>query len=118
MPPLHRYLGSPVLSGIGRVFFQTPFHDFHCGLRGFTKKAYNRMGLRTTGMEFASEMVVKASLFKLHTCEVPTLFPRTNGRESHTSAAGTMAGGICVFCFCTALVGFFCIRGWRCCLEA
>ena len=84
MPPLHRYFGNPVLTGIGRLFFQTPFHDFHCGLRGFTKKAYNRMGLRTTGMEFASEMVVKASLFKLHTCEVPTtLSPDQRPGKSH-----------------------------------
>ncbi|MFI5071533.1 MAG: glycosyltransferase family 2 protein, partial [Terriglobales bacterium] len=72
MRPLHRYFGNPLLTGIGRLFFETPFHDFHCGLRGFTKAAYDRMALRTTGMEFASEMVVKASLFKLRMCEIPT----------------------------------------------
>jgi len=76
MPPLHRYFGNPVLTGIGRLFFKTPVHDFHCGLRGFTKAAYERMGMRTTGMEFASEMVVKASLFNLRTCEVPTTLSR------------------------------------------
>ena len=76
MPPLHRYFGNPVLSGIGRLFFRTPFRDFHCGLRGFTRAAYERIGMRTTGMEFASEMVVKASLFNLRTCEVPTTLSR------------------------------------------
>lgn len=62
MPFLHRYLGNPVLSGIGRLFFRIPVGDFHCGLRGFTKAAYDQLDLQTTGMEFASEMVVKASL--------------------------------------------------------
>jgi len=76
MPPLHKYLGNPVLTGIGRVFFKTDCHDFHCGLRGFTKTAYERMRLRTTGMEFASEMVVKASLLDLRTCEIPTTLSR------------------------------------------
>ncbi len=84
MRPLHRYFGNPLLTGIGRVFFETPFHDFHCGLRGFTKAAYDRMDLRTTGMEFASEMVVKASLFKLRTCEIPTtLSPDRRPGRSH-----------------------------------
>jgi len=84
MPPLHRYFGNPVLTGIGRLFFKTPFHDFHCGLRGFTRAAYERMRMRTTGMEFASEMVVKASLFKLPGCEVPTtLSPDLRPGKSH-----------------------------------
>ena len=61
MPPLHRFLGNPVLSGLGRLFFHSQVGDFHCGLRGFTAEAYNRMELRTTGMEFASEMVIKSS---------------------------------------------------------
>jgi glycosyltransferase involved in cell wall biosynthesis len=72
MPPLHRYLGNPVLSSVGRVLFQSSVGDFHCGLRAFRKDAYERMGLRTTGMEFASEMVVKATLFKMRIAEVPT----------------------------------------------
>jgi len=84
MPPLHRYFGNPVLTGIGRLFFKTPFRDFHCGLRGFTRNAYERMGLRTTGMEFASEMVVKASLFNLRGCELPTtLSPDRRRGKSH-----------------------------------
>jgi len=84
MRPLHRYFGNPLLTGIGRLFFKTPCHDFHCGLRGFTRAAYERMALRTTGMEFASEMVVKASLLELKMCEVPTtLSPDGRGRSSH-----------------------------------
>jgi hypothetical protein len=84
MPALHRYLGNPVLTAIGRLFFKTPCRDFHCGLRGFTKEAYGRMGLRTTGMEFASEMVVKASLFKMRITEVPTtLSPDGRNRAPH-----------------------------------
>jgi hypothetical protein len=72
MPPLHRYLGNPVLTKVGRMLFHSNVRDFHCGLRGFRKDAYERMGLRTTGMEFASEMVVKATLFKMRITEVPT----------------------------------------------
>ena len=72
MPPLHRYLGNPVLTGIGRVFFKSPCGDFHCGLRGFSKAAIQRLDLRTRGMEFASETVVKASLHGLRITEVPT----------------------------------------------
>lgn len=84
MPPLHRYLGNPLLTAIGRLFFRAQCHDFYCGLRGFTKEAYDKMGLRTTGMEFASEMVVKASLLGIPLCEVPTtLSPDRRGRKSH-----------------------------------
>jgi hypothetical protein len=72
MPPLHRYLGNPVLTSVGRLLFRSMVRDFHCGLRAFRKDAYDRMGLRTTGMEFASEMVVKATLFKMRIAEVPT----------------------------------------------
>jgi glycosyltransferase involved in cell wall biosynthesis len=72
MSPLHRYLGNPVLTGIGRLFFHSPCGDFHCGLRGFNKSAIQSLNLRTTGMEFASETVVKASLHRLRIAEVPT----------------------------------------------
>ena len=72
MPPLHKYLGNPVLTGIGRIFFRSPCGDFHCGLRGFSKSAIQRLDLRTRGMEFASETVVKASLHGLRITEVPT----------------------------------------------
>lgn len=84
MPPLHKYLGNPVLSGIGRLFFRSPIGDFHCGLRGFTKEAYERMGVRTTGMEFASELVVKATLLRMRIAEVPTtLQPDGRSRPPH-----------------------------------
>lgn len=72
MPFLHRYLGNPVLSFIGRLFFGAPIGDFHCGLRGFDHAAILALELQTTGMEFASEMVVKATLNKLPIAEVPT----------------------------------------------
>jgi len=84
MPPLHKYLGNPVLTWIGRLFFKAPCGDFHCGLRGFSKVAYELMDLRTTGMEFASEMVVKATLFKMRIDEVPTtLSPDRRNRPPH-----------------------------------
>ena len=84
MPPLHRYLGNPVLSGIGRLFFRSSAGDFHCGLRGFTRDAALRMDLQTTGMELASEMVVKATLMKMRVAEVPiTLSPDGRNRPPH-----------------------------------
>jgi len=84
MPPLHRFLGNPVLSGIGRLFFRSPVGDFHCGLRGLTKAAFDRLDLQTTGMEFASEMVVKATLLGLRIGEVPTtLSPAGRGHVPH-----------------------------------
>jgi glycosyltransferase involved in cell wall biosynthesis len=72
MPPLHRYLGNPLLSWIGRIFFSIPLGDFHCGLRGFSRDAIRQIGLSSTGMEFASEMVVKSALRGLKISEVPT----------------------------------------------
>jgi glycosyltransferase involved in cell wall biosynthesis len=84
MPFLHKYLGNPVLSFLGRLFFDIPVGDFHCGLRGFRKEAAERMDLRTTGMEFASEMIVKAALHKMKIAEVPTtLSPDGRGRPPH-----------------------------------
>jgi glycosyltransferase involved in cell wall biosynthesis len=84
MPRLHRYLGNPVLSFIGRMFFKSPIGDFHCGLRGFDRHAIRQLGLRCEGMEFASEMVVKASLCGLSIVEVPTvLSPDGRDRPPH-----------------------------------
>jgi glycosyltransferase involved in cell wall biosynthesis len=84
MPPLHRYLGNPVLTGIGRLFFKSPVGDFHCGLRAFRKDAIERLELRTLGMEFASEMVVKATAFGLRVTEIPTtLSPDRRDRAPH-----------------------------------
>jgi hypothetical protein len=84
MPPLHKYLGNPVLTGVGRLLFRSPCGDFHCGLRGFSKEAVERLDLRTTGMEFASEMVVKATLHDIGVTEVPTrLAPDGRSRAPH-----------------------------------
>lgn len=84
MPPLHRYLGNPVLSGVGRLLFRSECRDFHCGLRGFDRDAILRLGLSAPGMEFASEMVVKATLQRLRITEVPTtLAPDGRGRSAH-----------------------------------
>lgn len=84
MPPLHRWLGNPVLSFIGRLLFRSPCGDFHCGLRGFDRRAMLDLKLHTTGMEFASEMVVKATLHRLSMAEVPTtLSPDGRSRPPH-----------------------------------
>ncbi len=80
MPFLHRYLGNPVLTAIGRILFRSPVNDFHCGLRAFSKDAYNRMELRSQGMEFASEMVVRATLLGMRVSEVPTTLAK-DGRS-------------------------------------
>jgi glycosyltransferase involved in cell wall biosynthesis len=84
MPPLHRYLGNPVLSGVGRLFFKSPIGDFHCGLRGFRTEAVRGLGLSSEGMEFASEMVVRATVDGLRIVEVPaTLSPDGRSRPPH-----------------------------------
>jgi glycosyltransferase involved in cell wall biosynthesis len=84
MPFLHRYIGNPVLSGIGRLFFKSPCGDFHCGMRGFRRDSFLRMDIRSTGMEFASEMVVKATLLRMKVSEVPTtLNPDGRNRRPH-----------------------------------
>lgn len=84
MPWHHRYIGNPVLSFIGKLFFRTPANDFHCGIRAFTREAIQRMNLQTTGMELASEIVIKASILGMKVCEVPTrLFPDGRGRPPH-----------------------------------
>lgn len=80
MPVLHRYLGNPVLSQLGRLLFHAQIGDFHCGMRAFSREAYDRLALRTTGMEFASEMIVKASLLKQKIVEVPTTLKK-DGRS-------------------------------------
>jgi glycosyltransferase involved in cell wall biosynthesis len=84
MPMLHRYLGNPVLSALGRVFFDNACRDFHCGLRGFDREAMLSLDLQSPGMEFASEMVVKATIAGFNIAEVPTaLAPDGRGRKSH-----------------------------------
>jgi glycosyltransferase involved in cell wall biosynthesis len=84
MPWKHRWLGNPALSSLGRFFFRAPVTDFHCGLRAFSREAFERMNLRTTGMEFASEMVIKAALLKMRVGQVPvTLYRDGRSRPPH-----------------------------------
>ncbi len=84
MPPLHRYLGNPVLSFIGRLLYRTHIGDFHCGLRGFSRQRMLDLGLKSSGMEFASEMVMKACMSGFRVEEVPTtLVPDGRGRPPH-----------------------------------
>lgn len=84
MPWKNRYIGNPILSAVGRLLFKCPARDFHCGLRGYSKQAFLAMDLRTTGMEYASEMVIKATLFGMRICQVPTtLAPDGRSRPPH-----------------------------------
>lgn len=84
MPWLHRYLGNPVLTAIGKLLFACPAGDFHCGLRGFRKTAYDKLQIRSTGMEFASEMLIQASLHGWRVTEIPTkLYPDGRSRPPH-----------------------------------
>jgi hypothetical protein len=80
MPWKNRYIGNPVLTGIGRLFFGAAARDFHCGIRGFSKLAFDRMDLQTTGMEYASEMVIKATTLGMRVTEVPTTLAK-DGRS-------------------------------------
>jgi len=84
MPKLHRYLGNPVLSWIARRAFRTDIGDFHCGMRAFTRAAFQKMQLQTTGMEFATEMVANASHQGLRIAEIPVvLYPDKRNRPPH-----------------------------------
>jgi glycosyltransferase involved in cell wall biosynthesis len=84
MPWKNRYIGNPILSAIGRLFFHCPARDFHCGLRGFSAEAFRKMSLCTTGMEFASEMVIRATFLGMRIAEVPTtLDPDGRSRPPH-----------------------------------
>lgn len=92
MPPLHRFLGNPLFTWLGRLMFNVPVHDVYCGLRGFTRELYDRLDLRCTGMEFATEMVIKASLVSARVAEVPiTLHP--DGRSAHRPHLKTFRDG-------------------------
>jgi glycosyltransferase involved in cell wall biosynthesis len=84
MPWKNRFIGNPALSGLGRLLFSCPVRDFHCGLRGYSKAAFEKMALRTRGMEFASEMVIKATLLGMRMTEVPIrLHPDRRSRAPH-----------------------------------
>ena len=112
MPALHRYLGNPVLTGIGRLFFHSPCGDFHCGLRGFSKEAIERLDLRTTGMEFASETVVKATLHKFELPKCLRHFQLMVVTDDHICAVGGTVGDTSDSYFFTALAGCFFIRDY------
>ena len=106
MPWSHRYIGNPILTGILNLFFHSPIGDAHCGLRGFRKDAYERLELQTSGMEFASEMVVKACLKRQRiTRSSRSGSTPTAGIARRTCAASTTAGGTCVSCCCSARCG-------------
>ncbi len=128
MPALHRYLGNPVLTGIGRLFFGSPVRDFHCGIRAFRKDSIEKLQLQTMGMEFASEMVVKACVFGLRLTEIPTtLSPDGRDRAPHLrtwrdgwsifdSCCSSVPGGCSLFrelcCLCWGV-----LRECGCCQD-
>ncbi|MCG8448424.1 MAG: glycosyltransferase family 2 protein, partial [Pirellulales bacterium] len=92
MPRLHRWWGNPMFSFMVRRMFRAPIHDVYCGLRGFTRQLYDRLDLRSTGMEFATEMIIKSSLFEVDIAEVPiTLHP--DGRKAHAPHLRTFRDG-------------------------
>lgn len=92
MPFLHRWWGNPMFSGLSRLWFRAPIHDVYCGLRGFTQEHYKRLDQRCTGMEFATEMIIKSSLYKAKIAEVPiTLHP--DGRKAHAPHLKTFRDG-------------------------
>jgi glycosyltransferase involved in cell wall biosynthesis len=92
MPSLHRWFGNPFLSLLARVMFRVPVNDIYCGMRGFTRPLYDRLGLRCTGMEFATEMIIKSAMFRARIAEVPiTLHP--DGRKAHGPHLQTFRDG-------------------------
>jgi glycosyltransferase involved in cell wall biosynthesis len=111
MPRLHKYLGNPVLSAVGRIFFSIPVRHFHCGLRAFRRGPILALNLRTTGMEFASEMVVKSSLANLRITRCRRPSRRMGARGRRTCALGATAGAICGSCCSIAHAGYFSIQG-------
>jgi glycosyltransferase involved in cell wall biosynthesis len=92
MPFLHRWFGNPALTMLARIMFRTPVHDVYCGLRGFTREFYERMNLRCTGMEFATEMIIKAALHRARCAEIPITLHK-DGREGDASHLRTFRDG-------------------------
>lgn len=92
MPKSHRWLGNPMFSLMVRKMFEAPIHDVYCGLRGFTRKLYDKLELRSPGMEFATEMIIKSSLFKVKIAEVPTTL-HPDGRKAHAPHLRTVRDG-------------------------
>ena len=115
MPWLHRYVGNPMLTGLLNLLFRTGIKDAHCGMRALRRDVLPRLELRTTGMEFASEMVIRASKENLRIAEFPIEYHPRAARAS--SRASATAGGTCAFCSCTApltcsLFRVRCSRAW------
>jgi glycosyltransferase involved in cell wall biosynthesis len=92
MPPSHRWLGNPMFSWLVRRMFKAPIHDVYCGMRGFTRELYDQLDLRSTGMEFATEMIIKSSLFGVDIAEVPTTL-HPDGRKAHAPHLRTVRDG-------------------------
>jgi hypothetical protein len=92
MPFLHRWWGNPLLSFLARWWFRTPIHDIYCGMRGFTRACYDRLALRCTGMEFATEMIIKAARYEAKIAEVPITLHR-DGRTTHAPHLKTFRDG-------------------------
>ena len=92
MPTLHRWWGNPMFSWLVRKMFHAPINDVYCGLRGFTRELYDRLDLRCTGMEFATEMIIKSSLFRVNIAEVPTTL-HPDGRQAHAPHLRTFRDG-------------------------
>ena len=92
MPPSHRWIGNPMFSWMVRHMFAAPIHDVYCGMRGFTRELYDRLDLRSTGMEFATEMIIKSSLFGVDFAEVPTTL-HPDGRKAHAPHLRTVRDG-------------------------
>jgi glycosyltransferase involved in cell wall biosynthesis len=98
MPFLHRWWGNPMFSMMARSWFGTPVHDVYCGLRGFTRELYERLDQRCTGMEFATEMIIKSSLYHVRMTEIPiSLHP--DGRKTHPPHLRTFRDGWRTFKF-------------------
>jgi glycosyltransferase involved in cell wall biosynthesis len=92
MPRSHRWLGNPIFSWLVRHMFHAPIHDVYCGLRGFSRELYDKLELRSTGMEFATEMIIKSSLFGVDIAEVPTTL-HPDGRKAHAPHLRTVRDG-------------------------
>jgi hypothetical protein len=92
MPPSHRWIGNPAFSWLVRRMFRAPIHDVYCGLRGFRRELFDRLDLRCTGMEFATEMIIKSSLFGVDVAEVPTTL-HPDGRKAHAPHLRTIRDG-------------------------
>ncbi len=92
MPPSHRWLGNPMFTWLVRHMFRAPIHDVYCGLRGFSRELYDKLDLRSTGMEFATEMIIKSSLFNVDIAEVPTTL-HPDGRKAHAPHLRTVRDG-------------------------